>query len=161
MKSHKGNSWKLFSMVISGVSIGLFALLMGVQMPQRGFAGAAANVPDIDVANRSNATTATGNAAHQGGGQRAAAASVQGGAKVSIVNFAFAPAEITIDQGESVTWVNDDGAPHGLKFHDGAKGTDLLLPGASFTRRFDRPATYDYDCAVHPYMTGRVIVRAK
>jgi len=57
--------------------------------------------------------------------------------------------------------LNDDGAPHGLKFHDGAKGTDLLLPGSNFTRRFDRPATYDYECAVHPYMTGRVVVRAK
>jgi plastocyanin len=161
MKSHKGASWKLFSVVISGVSIGLLALLVGVQMPQRGFAGAAANVPDIDVANRSSATIATGNAAHEGGGQRAAVQSQENGAKISIVNFAFAPAEITIDQGESVTWVNDDGAPHGLKFHDGAKGTDLLLPGANFTRRFDRPATYDYDCAVHPYMTGRVVVRAK
>ncbi len=158
MKSYKGNSLKLFSTVISGVSIGLFALLVGVQMPQRGFAAAAANVPDIDVANRSNATVAIGNAAREGDGQRAAAASQENGAKISIVNFAFTPAEITIRSGESVTWANDDGAPHGLKFHDGAKGTDLLLPGANFTRRFDRPATYDYDCAVHPYMTGRVVV---
>jgi len=45
--------------------------------------------------------------------------------------------------------------------NDGAKGTDLLLPGATFSRRFDRPGTYDYNCAVHPYMTGRVVVQAK
>ena len=83
------------------------------------------------------------------------------GAKVSIANFAFAPAEITIAPGESVTWTNDDGAPHGLEFHDGAPGTDLLLPGASFSRRFDQPGTYDYNCSVHPYMTGRVVVRAQ
>jgi plastocyanin len=82
-------------------------------------------------------------------------------AKVSIANFAFAPAEITIAPGESVTWTNDDGAPHGLEYHDGAKGTDLLLPGASFTRQFDRPGTDDYHCSVHPYMTGRVVVRAQ
>ena len=55
----------------------------------------------------------------------------------------------------------EDGAPHGLVYQDGAKGTDLLLPGASFSRQFDRPGTYDYSCAVHPYMTGRVIVRAQ
>ena len=83
------------------------------------------------------------------------------GAKVSIANFAFAPEQITIAPGESVTWTNDDGAPHGLEFHDGARGTDLLLPGASFSRRFDRPGTYDYNCSVHPYMTGRVVVRAQ
>jgi plastocyanin len=90
-----------------------------------------------------------------------AATTAKDSAKVSIVNFVFAPAEITIAPGESVTWTNDDGAPHGLEYHDGAKGTDLLLPGASFSRQFDRPGTYDYNCSVHPYMTGRVIVRAQ
>ena len=90
-----------------------------------------------------------------------AATTAKDSAKVSIVNFAFAPTEITIAPGESVTWTNDDGAPHGLEYHDGAKGTDLLLPGASFSRQFDRPGTYDYNCSVHPYMTGRVIVRAQ
>ena len=82
-------------------------------------------------------------------------------AKVSIANFAFEPAEITIAPGGSVTWTNDDGAPHGLKYKDGAAGTDLLLPGASFSRRFDQPGTYDYNCSVHPYMTGHVVVRAQ
>jgi plastocyanin len=90
-----------------------------------------------------------------------AATTAKEGAKVSIANFAFMPAEVTIAPGESVTWTNDDGAPHGLEYHDGAPGTDLLLPGASFSRRFDRLGTYDYNCSVHPYMTGRVIVRAE
>jgi plastocyanin len=81
--------------------------------------------------------------------------------KVSIVNFAFTPEEITIAPGESVTWTNDDGAPHGLEYNDGAPGTDLLLPGASFSRRFDQSGTYDYSCSIHPYMTGRVVVRAQ
>jgi|SoiMethySBSTD1v2_1073268.scaffolds.fasta_scaffold242989_2 plastocyanin len=80
---------------------------------------------------------------------------------VSIVNFQFTPAEVTIAPGESVTWVNDDGAPHGLEYHDGSAGKDLLLPGASYNRRFDQPGTYDYNCSVHPYMTGRVIVRPR
>jgi plastocyanin len=90
-----------------------------------------------------------------------AASSGKEGAKVSIANFAFAPAEITIAPGESVTWTNDDGAPHGLEYNDGEAGTDLLLPGASFSRRFDKPGTYDYNCSIHPYMTGRVVVRAQ
>ena len=90
-----------------------------------------------------------------------AAAAAEGEAKVSIANFAFSPGEITIAPGESVTWTNDDGAPHGLEFHDGAQGNDLLLPGTSFSRRFDQPGSYDYNCSVHPYMTGRVVVRLR
>lgn len=81
--------------------------------------------------------------------------------KVSIVDFQFTPAEITIAPGESVTWINDDGAPHGLEYSDGSSGKDLLLPGASYSRRFDQPGAYDYNCSVHPYMTGRVVVRAR
>ena len=91
----------------------------------------------------------------------APAASVKAGAKVSIANFTFTPGEITIAPGETVTWTNDDGAPHGLEYQDGAKGVDPLLPGASFSRRFERPGTYEYNCSVHPYMTGRVVVRAQ
>jgi hypothetical protein len=78
---------------------------------------------------------------------------------VSIKNFEFGPREITITAGQSVVWHNDDGAPHSLAFKDGAKGTDLLLPGAQFTRRFDDTGTHDYVCSVHPYMSGTVVVR--
>ena len=90
----------------------------------------------------------------------AAAATSSSGPKVSIANFAFAPAEVAVAPGATVTWSNDDGAPHGLAYKDGAKGTDVLLPGATFSRTYDKPGTYDYVCAVHPYMTGKVIVRA-
>ena len=90
----------------------------------------------------------------------AAAGAAAGGAKVSIANFAFAPAEITVAPGATVTWSNDDGAPHGLAYNDSAKGTDVLLPGASFSRTYDKPGSYEYACAVHAYMTGKVTVRA-
>jgi plastocyanin len=83
------------------------------------------------------------------------------GGKVSIVDFQFTPAEITIAPGESVTWANNDGAPHGLEYRDGSPGKDLLLPGTNYSRRFDKPGTYDYNCSIHPYMTGRVVVRAQ
>ena len=58
-----------------------------------------------------------------------------------------------------MTWTNDDGAPHGLRFGDGAAGVDPLLPKDSFGRTFDRPGTYDVVCSVHPYMTAKVVVR--
>jgi YVTN family beta-propeller protein len=92
--------------------------------------------------------------------QRVAMPLSSGGGKVSIVNFAFAPAEVIVRAGDAVTWTNDDGAPHGLAFADGAKGTGQLLPGASFSRTYPAAGTFDYVCAVHPYMAGKVTVRA-
>jgi plastocyanin len=151
---------RLFA-VIGVLLTGLFALVVCQQMVQPAFAAPAADGTVADLATARTSTIAVSNAPRKVVVQGAAAATEKGSAKVSIVNFAFTPAEITIAPGESVTWTNDDGAPHGLEYHDGEKGTDLLLPGTSFSRRFDRPGTYDYNCSVHPYMTGRVIVRAQ
>lgn len=81
------------------------------------------------------------------------------GPQVSIVNFAFVPQVITIAPGESVTWSNNDGGPHAVAFKDGAPGSDSLFPGKKFSRTFDRPGSYEYFCAIHTYMTGRVEVR--
>lgn len=83
---------------------------------------------------------------------------VTGSATVSVSNFTFSPAAIAIAAGETVTWTNDDGAPHGLTFKDGVPGVDPLLPGTNFRRSFDKPGTYEYTCSVHPYMIGRVTV---
>ncbi len=80
------------------------------------------------------------------------------GTTVSIRDFAFGPSTITVPSGATVAWTNDDGAPHGIAFDDGAPGEDLLFPGKRFTRRFDAPARVTYHCNVHPYMTGSVTV---
>jgi YVTN family beta-propeller protein len=110
----------------------------------------------IDVARRSARTVAVGSAPRK---VVVARARSTGTAGVSIKNFEFGPREIAITAGQSVVWHNDDGAPHSLTFKDGGKGTDLLLPGAQFTRQFDEAGSYDYVCSVHPYMSGTVVVR--
>ena len=115
------------------------------------------DVTVVDLATGATNTIAVGNAPRRVLVQRVAG-STSAGPTVSIANFAFVPAQIRISAGQTVTWTNDDGAPHGLAYQDGAKGTDVLLPGASFQRRYDKPGTYDYVCAVHPYMVGKVIV---
>jgi plastocyanin len=152
--------WSRFTMN-GGLLTGLLALAICELMVQQAFAAPAADVTRVDLVTGKNATIAVGDAPRKAVLRQTAATTDKGGAKVSIVNFTFTPAQITIAPGESVTWTNDDGAPHGLVYQDGTKGTDLLLPGTSFSRQFDRPGTYDYSCAVHPYMSGRVIVRAQ
>ena len=111
----------------------------------------------VDLATDKTSTIAVGNAPRKVAVQRVTA---KIGAQVSIANFAFEPAPITIAAGQSITWTNNDGAPHGLQFKDGATGMDLMLPGQTFSRRYLKPGVYDYVCAVHPYMTARVTVTA-
>ena len=119
------------------------------------------DVTVVDPVSGKTSTIAVGNAPRKVVILPVAAAGVVAlGTKVSIANFAFAPNEIAVAPGATVTWTNDDGAPHGLAYNDGAKGTDLLLPGAAFSRTYDKPGSFDYACAVHPYMTGKVTVRA-
>jgi YVTN family beta-propeller protein len=116
------------------------------------------DVTVVDLSTGQTTTIPVGNAPRKVVVQPAPLASA-GGATISIVNFAFAPATLAVAAGEAVTWINDDGAPHGLAYKDGAQGVNPLLPGASFSRTFDKPGTYDYTCSVHPYMSGRVVVR--
>jgi YVTN family beta-propeller protein len=118
------------------------------------------DVTVVDLATGQTKAIAVGTAPRKVVVQRAAANTAAVGAKISIVNFAFAPPEISVPAGQSVTWSNDDGAPHGLMYKDGATGTDLLLPGKTFSRTFDKAGTYDYACSTHPYMVGKVVVLA-
>jgi plastocyanin len=74
---------------------------------------------------------------------------------VSIANFAFEPAQLTIAAGQRVTWSSDDG----VRFADGLAGQALMLPGQSFAQTFATPSICEYVCAVHPYMTARITVR--
>jgi amicyanin len=118
------------------------------------------DVTVVDLTTAQTKTIPVGTAPRKVVIQRVAADIAAAGAKVSIKNFKFAPPEVTIAVGQSVTWVNEDGAPHGIGYGDGAQGVNPLLPGASFSRTFGKPGTYDYVCSVHPFMKGKVLVRA-
>ena len=117
------------------------------------------DVTVVDLATGATTTIPVGNAPRKVVVQRVAAKAAAAAA-VSIANFAFAPGNVTVAPGATITWSNDDGATHGLAYKDGAKGTDVLLPGQKFSRTYDKPGSYDYVCSVHPYMTGKVVVEA-
>jgi plastocyanin len=88
----------------------------------------------------------------------AAAASQPSGASVSIDNFSFAPPTITVAAGTTVTWVNRDDVPHTVTADDKRFGSKALDTDDRFSQQFTTPGTFPYFCAVHPHMTGRVIV---
>lgn len=78
-------------------------------------------------------------------------------AQVLIKDFQFRPAEITIKQGDTVTWTHPGPASHTVKFADSESG--ILKNGASYSKTFDMPGTFPYECGIHPYMKGTVIVK--
>lgn len=82
-------------------------------------------------------------------------------ATVTIAGFAFDPASVTINAGESVTWTNRDQAAHSVVFAGGGPRTGVLATGASATLMFATAGTFNYICGIHgAAMSGTVIVRA-
>jgi plastocyanin len=77
---------------------------------------------------------------------------------ISIAEFAFDPRSAKVTAGSEVVWTNDDPAEHTVTAVDGSFGSDTLGSGESFSHRFSEPGTYEYRCAIHPEMTGRVQV---
>ena len=76
---------------------------------------------------------------------------------VTIHEFKFNPSEITIQKGETITWVNEDSVTHtvtGTVINSG-----LLEKGKSFKQTFNETGAFDYGCTPHPYMKGKVIVK--
>src|SRR5512136_1299200 len=81
---------------------------------------------------------------------------------ITMVKNTFQPANMTVKVGSTVRWVNADDHPHRIEFKDKAFSTSAFLLGASqsFSQRFDRAGTYDYDCTIHPSMQGTITVEA-
>lgn len=89
-----------------------------------------------------------------------AAAPAPSAPAVAIKDFAFSPAAITVNAGQSVRFVNRDDEAHTVTARDGSFDSGGLDTGASWTHRFEKPGRYAYFCELHPYMTGTVIVVA-
>jgi plastocyanin len=81
-------------------------------------------------------------------------------ADVSIAGFAFSPASVAVDQGDSVRWTNNDAGAHTSTADGGAWDTGTIPAGQSRTASFAGVAagTYGYHCAIHPFMTARVLL---
>ena len=92
--------------------------------------------------------------------QPAAAPAASGAMQVTIQNYAFSPATLTIPAGTTVVWTNKDTAPHTVTVRSGPVtfSSPNLQQGDTFTYTFTQPGTYQYYCAVHPNMTASVTV---
>jgi LPXTG-motif cell wall-anchored protein len=91
-------------------------------------------------------------------GTARAKAAVSG--SVTIADFQFTPAQITIDQGDTVTWTNNGPTPHSATAPDGSFDTGVFPAGQSRSHTFSDAGTFSYICTPHPNMHGTIVVRA-
>ena len=106
-----------------------------------------------------------GGGSSDGGGGDGASDGAGGDAnRVELTDFAFSPSELTVPAGTTVTFVNDDSAPHTVTegsdgtAADGARFDEELPAGDEVTVTFDEAGTYQVTCKLHPAMNMTVTV---
>ena len=78
---------------------------------------------------------------------------------VTIQNFAFSPASITIKKGTKVTWTNKDSTAHTVTADSGSgPASQTLQPGDTYSFTYNQTGTFKYHCSIHMEMTGSVTV---
>jgi len=80
---------------------------------------------------------------------------------ITMDNFAFTPAVLTVDVGTAVTWTNHDDIPHTVVVVDPGQAlkSPVLDTDDDFTFTFAQAGTYKYFCSLHPHMQGTVVVK--
>jgi plastocyanin len=83
--------------------------------------------------------------------------------EVAVKGYAFGPATLSVKAGTKVTFVNGDGEFHTATSEPSAPAAfdtgniDPTKPGGA-TITLTEPGTYAYVCAIHPNMTGTIVV---
>lgn len=82
---------------------------------------------------------------------------------ISIKGFAFAPDDLTVPVGTTVTWINDEDSLHTVTSGTPASPSGLfdsgeIDTGVEFTYTFTDEGTYPFFCARHDFMNGVVAV---
>ncbi|WP_411092112.1 cupredoxin family copper-binding protein [Streptomyces sp. 049-1] len=113
------------------------------------------------------ALTASAGCSNGGGGdggrptESASSPVTGGGTKVTIKDFTFQPASLTVSPGAKVTVINNDTTTHTLTASKGGSfDTGDVAPGksATFTAP-SQPGDFPYTCTIHPFMKGTLTVK--
>lgn len=77
----------------------------------------------------------------------------------------YVPKTVETTVGSMINWKNEDFGPHTVTSGDMTTGktgvfdSNIIQKGSTFSFLFDKVGEYDYFCTIHPFMTGRVIVK--
>lgn len=79
---------------------------------------------------------------------------------VTIKDFSYGPAAVTVTAGDSVTWTNNGPTRHSATASNGSFDTGLLAKGKSASHTFTQAGDVSYVCSLHAFMHGTVHVIA-
>ena len=73
--------------------------------------------------------------------------------------LSFDPPQINVPTGSIVSWTNSDSIQHTVTSDEqGLFDAGPIFPGDTFENVFDSAGEFGYHCAIHPFMTGVVMV---
>lgn len=77
---------------------------------------------------------------------------------VHLSDYKFNPNTLTVNVGDTVTFINDDSFTHNVMGDTFQSGD--ITGGQSWKHTFDTAGTFTYVCTYHPGMKGTIIVAA-
>jgi plastocyanin len=77
---------------------------------------------------------------------------------VQIKQMKYEPAELTVNKGDTIVWVNNDIVNHDVTEEANHTWTSGLMPVGQSWRMVANQSS-DYYCSIHVVMKGKVIVR--
>lgn len=88
---------------------------------------------------------------------------ISGAARAEVINidiksFKYNAPEVTVAVGDTIVWVNQDGAPHTATARDGSFDTGTLKKGKSGEVTATAAGTFEYFCKFHRNMIGTMTV---
>jgi plastocyanin len=78
---------------------------------------------------------------------------------VSIYASGFSPKNVTIVEGDTVTWLNADNNTHQVLAGHGEFVSPILKRGQKYSFTFHAAGTYHYSDELHPKLTGTITVK--
>jgi len=103
-------------------------------------------------------TTGTASAGETDASSTEEADSGETGDAVEIVDFNYKPANLRVKAGTTVTFTNVDTFAHTVTAKDKSYDSGNMAEGATFEHTFAEAGTFEYLCAIHNSMTGKVTV---
>ncbi|MFC1653645.1 cupredoxin domain-containing protein [Patescibacteria group bacterium] len=79
---------------------------------------------------------------------------------VSITSTGFIPESITIDEGDTILWTNDDTTEHTATDDGLSWDSDIISPGETGSITLIYAGTYTYSDTIDPSLTGTIVVQA-
>ncbi|WP_083974593.1 cupredoxin domain-containing protein [Kitasatospora mediocidica] len=136
--------------------------------PRRSILAAGAAFALLSLAGCSSSSSSTSSSSSPSAAASASASasasssgSVAAGSAISIKNFTFIPADLTVAPGTTITVTNEDSTAHTLTA-TGAKAFDTGTIDPGKTATITAPAaagSYPYICTIHQYMKGTLTVK--